>query len=359
MPTLSSDPFCQELSKIRLKFANPKSLSGYDKKKCPWTKMLWTSGVEHAWMQPHAIKSDMSPCSASRQVRLETALCLHVGLWHWFRTFPGRIILCPGLYLGALDECLSGRGVMFRFQIQRENSWVSALDGTDLLLTRWRGWDGETLDLTRIAGIWPHLCFLLTTTTWSAWSWTAWRQTWPLATRQRLNWVGSAHQRSWKRRGENQGLLSSEQLSIVLNAGALQSWSRYKYLQYVCLKSFEHMYSFCISQTKFLLRLFAAYGRLGSEHSRQHWRCRLPISCGVVTARITFNDAFWRCFWFFNHLDVVEFFQSVRSRVRWQPFLWHIQDDSIAVQLVSRLGHAVDTQQPGAIGWLILIGRCS
>ncbi len=41
--TLSSDHLCQELSKIRLKFANPKSLSGYDKKKCPWTKMLWTS----------------------------------------------------------------------------------------------------------------------------------------------------------------------------------------------------------------------------------------------------------------------------------------------------------------------------
>ena len=33
-------------------------------------------------------------------------------------------------------------------------------------------------------GIWPLLCFLLTTTTWCAWSWTAWRQTWHLAMRQ-------------------------------------------------------------------------------------------------------------------------------------------------------------------------------
>lgn len=48
----------------------------------------------------------------------------------------------------------------------------------------------------------------------------------------------------------------------------------------------QHMYSFCISRTKFLLRLFAAYGRLGSEHSRQHWRCRLPISWGVVIAEL-------------------------------------------------------------------------
>ena len=52
------------------------------------------------------------------------------------------------------------------------------------------------------------------------------------------------------------------------------------------MKSFEYMYSIYTGRTKFLLRLFAAYGRLGSEHSRQHRRRRLQISWGVVTAEL-------------------------------------------------------------------------
>jgi len=142
------------------------------------------------------------------QVRLEAAVCLHAGLRHRLWTLPGpathsgsalRGTRTPWHHVEAVELCsaskFSEKTAGHCTQLSAELSWtqrnfdvgrfsqISKIFSSIL--------DAHILQhspavhhLWSALGIWPLLCFLLTTTTWCAWSWTAWRQTWHLAMRQ-------------------------------------------------------------------------------------------------------------------------------------------------------------------------------